>query len=144
LIADISRELEEIHEGVLNIRSVREQIEALVDRMEKQEQYDSIISVGKELMENLTALEDSLIQKRTVDGQTVINFPSRLNFQYIYLRGAVDGAEGLVTEGSRQLFRDLSTVWSRYRAELESLLSRRLDEFNALVRAESVPAVSIP
>ena len=28
-------------------------------------------------------------QKLTVDGQTVINFPSRLRFHYIYLRGAV-------------------------------------------------------
>ncbi len=144
LMAQISSELEEIHEGVLNIRSVREQLESLVDRLEKQEGHDSIVTMGKELVESCTALEDSLVQKRTVDGQTVINFPSRLNFQYIYLRGAVEGAEGLVTEGAQELFSDLSAVWAGYRVELENLLGRRLQEFNALVRAESVPAVVIP
>jgi hypothetical protein len=74
----------------------------------------------------------------------VINFPSRLNFQYIYLRGAVDGAEGMVNAGARQLFDDLSAIWAGYKVELEDLLGRRLDEFNALVRAENVPAVLIP
>ncbi len=144
LMVEMGRELAEIHDGVLRIRSVREQVEALVERLEKQEERDSVVSVGKAFIESLTALEDSLIQKRTVDGQTVINFPSRLNFQYIYLRGAVEGAEGLVTEGARQLFRDLSAVWAGYRVELESLLGQRLDAFNSLVRAESVPAVVIP
>ncbi len=144
LMVEITRELEEIHEGVVSIRSVREQVEALVNRLDKQEGHDSIVSVGKDLMEGLTRLEDSLVQNKTVDGQTVINFPSRLNFQYIYLRGAVDGAEGRVTEGARHLLRDLSTIWATYRAEMETLLGRRLEEFNSLVRVENVPAVLIP
>ena len=144
LMAEISFELEEIHQAVLNIRSVREQVEGLVNRMEQQEGHDSIVSAGKELIDSLTALEDSLVQKRTADGQTVINFPSRLNFQYIYLRGAVDGAEGMVTEGARQLFDDLAAIWAGYEVEVENLLGRRLEEFNALVRAENVPAVLIP
>jgi hypothetical protein len=144
LIAEISAELEDIHQAVLDIRSVREQVEALVNRMAEQQGHDSIVSNGKELTESLTTLEDSLVQNRTADGQTVINFPSRLNFQYIYLRGAVDGAEGMVNDGARQLFDDLSAIWTEYKAELVELLGPRLEEFNALVRAENVPAVLIP
>ena len=144
LMVEISRELEEIHEGVLQLRSAREQVETLLERLEGQEGHDTILVSGREFVENLTALEDSLIQNRTVDGQTVINFPSRLNIQYVYLRGVVDGAEGLVTEGARRLFSDLAAIWLGYKAELRSLLGAELDAFNALVREEDVPAVVIP
>ncbi|MFC1640120.1 WD40/YVTN/BNR-like repeat-containing protein [Gemmatimonadota bacterium] len=144
LIGEISLELEEIHEGVLQLRSAKEQVEALLKRLEDQEGRDSIKVLGKALVEKFVALEDSLIQNRTVDGQTVINFPSRLNIQYVYLRGVVDGAEGMVTDGSRRLFSDLSAIWDGYRAELRSVLGAELNAFNALVREENVPAVVIP
>ena len=115
-----------------------------MDRLEDQEGRDTIVMAGRALVENFTALEDSLIQNRTVDGQTVINFPSRLNIQYVYLRGVVDEAEGLATDGARRLFNDLSAIWTGYRSELSSLLGAELAAFNALVRAEDVPAVVIP
>ena len=144
LMVELSMELEEIHEGVLNLRSAREQVETLLKRLEDQEGRDSIVAFGKALVEEFIALEDSLIQNRTVDGQTVINFPSRLNIQYVYLRGVVDGAEGLVTDGSHRLRNDLAAIWSTHRAELRRLLGAELDAFNALVREEDVPAVVIP
>ena len=89
-------------------------------------------------------MEDSLVQKRTADGQTVLNYPSRLNLRYIYLLGVIDGAEGVVTAGAHQHYADLSAIWARYKAELESLLGEKLEAFNALVREEDVPAVVIP
>jgi len=141
LMLEISGELEEIHEAVLNLRGIREQIDGLTNRLKEHEGHDSIVTVGEELSSHLTALEDSLVQNRTVDGQTVINFPSRLNFQYIYLRGAVDGAEGRVTDGARELLADLSQIWERHRATLDQLLGEELDAFNALVREQGVPAV---
>lgn len=99
---------------------------------------------GKHLVADLTALEDSLVQKRVADGQTVINFPSRLRFQYVYLRGAVDGAEGIVTDGAKELFGDLSARWARHEAQLEGLLGPRLAGFNQLIAEQGIPAVIVP
>ena len=142
LMARIDEHLMAIHKGVIRLRNVRGQIEELIDRVPDGD--DEIMQAGKALVEQLTALEDSLIQKRTVDGQTVINFPSRLNFHYTYLRGAVEGAEGIVTHGARQLFQDLEEQWARHRAELERLLGPELDEFNRFVRERGIPAIIVP
>lgn len=144
LLERLSSELEDINEGVLRIRAVREQVEALADRLKDTDGRDTILTSGEALVKDLTAMEDSLIQKRTVDGQTVINFPSRLDLQYTYLRGVVDGAEGRVTEGAHQLYRDLSAKWSALKAELEDLLGPQLQEFNSLVRERGGPAVVLP
>lgn len=143
-IAALSTELAEIHDGVVRLRDVREQIENVMQRIEDQEAGEVIGLAGKQLVEDLTALEDSLVQKRVVDGQTVINFPSRLRFQYVYLRRAVDGAEGIVTDGARQLHVDLAAKWTRYERELAELLGSRLANFNRLVEEGRIPAVIAP
>ncbi len=144
LMVAIDEPLLAIHESVIRLRDVRDQIEGLLDRTADDDGSEEIAEAGKSLVEQLTAMEDSLIQKRTVDGQTVINFPSRLNFHYTYLRGAVDGAEGVVTDGARQMFADLSEQWTRHRSELERLLGSELDGFNRIVREHDVPAIVVP
>ncbi len=144
LMVAIANELESIHESVVEIRDVREQIKGLTQRVAELQGGDSIAAAGGALSDRLTALEDSLIQKRTVDGQTVINFPSRLNFHYIYLRGAVDGAEGGVTDGALQMLADLRAKWAGFRAELDVLLGDDLDRFNGLIAERGIPAIISP
>ncbi len=128
LLQSITAELVEITGRLVAVRSVSDVIE----------------DAGASLTERLTSMEDSLLQTRTVDGQTVINFPSRLRFHYIYLRGALDGHEGVVTGGARQMFTDLSNQWSGLRAEVDGLLGPELDEFNQLVANAGIPAIIAP
>jgi hypothetical protein len=141
LIVEIEAELTALHEGVIRLRTVRDQIEDLLRRAKDHESGESIQEAGKALVEKLTEMEDTLIQKRTVDGQTVINFPMRLNQHYIYLRSAVDGAEAGTTDGARDRLADLSAQWTEHKAVLDRLLGYELDGFNALVRESGVPAV---
>jgi hypothetical protein len=143
-ISEVSAELAEIHDGVIRLRDVREQVENVMKRTKEREGGEPIGEAGKQLVTDLTAMEDSLVQKRVVDGQTVINFPSRLRFQYVYLRGAVDGAEGVVTAGARQLHQDLSAKWARFEQQLDELLGPRLAGFNRLVEEHGIPAVIGP
>jgi hypothetical protein len=144
LVVAIETELTALHEDVIRLRTVRDQIESLLKRAEDHESGESIQDSGKALVEKLTEMEDTLIQKRTVDGQTVINFPMRLNQHYIYLRGAVDGAEAWTTDGARDRLADLSAQWTEHKATLDRLLGEELDGFNALVRESGVPPIISP
>ncbi len=138
-LRQVSAELEAIHDAVLGLRNAREQIQAVLTRAETIESADPVVEAGKELSEKLDALEESLVQKRTVDGQTVINFPMQLNQFYIYLRSAIDSAEGGVSQGARDRFADLSSQWADLQAQLERLLGQEVSRFNDL--AKSIPAV---
>jgi hypothetical protein len=140
----ISEDLSAIHGGVNRLRRVREQLEQLVGRLGDGGGAEEVRVAARGLMDRLSALEDSLVQKRTVDGQTVINFPVRLNHHFIYLLGAVDGADAGVTEGARRRYADLSEQWGRLRGELERLLGEEVEAFNRLVRERGVGAVVVP
>jgi hypothetical protein len=100
--------------------------------------------VATALVDSLTVVEDSLVQRETYDGQTVLNAPSRLNFQYIVLWGNVDGADSGVTEGQRILLRDLNRRWWPLRDRLERLLDEGVDRVNTAAEAAGVLPVEKP
>jgi len=87
---------------------------------------------------------DSLYQARVVDGQTVINFPSRLKFQYVWLHGNADGADAGVTRGSEDVLRDLRVRWTTHQGTVAELLGPRLDELNRLLAEHGLGAILRP
>ncbi len=137
----VANEIAAIHQGVIRLRGVRDQVQSFLDRTKDRTE---IQDPGKALVEKLDAMEGELIQKRTVDGQTVINFPVRLNHHFIILHGAVDGSEEGVIEGARDRFRDLMAQWTEKKTALDSLLGAELDSFNTLIREQGIPSVIVP
>ena len=103
-----------------------------------------VMDLGQGLADSLTVVEDSLVQRRTFDGQTVLNWESRINFQYIYLHGAVDGADDGPSAGALNVLRDLNGRWFPLRDRLEVLLDEGIDAFNEAVEAAGIPPVAKP
>ena len=148
LARDIASELDSLHRTVARIGEVREQVRTLLGRLDEwegeRELTDAEISVrtgGDALVDSLTMVEDSLVQRETYDGQTVLNAPSRINFQYIYLMGAVEGSDDGVTQGSRDVLNDLNARWHPLRRRADSLLTDGVATFNAAVRTAGIPPV---
>jgi hypothetical protein len=144
LAVRLEGELNDIHRAVIRLRGVRSQVEEVIKRAKGADDKDAIEKGGKALVDKLNALEDALIQKRVVDGQTVINYPMRLNQFYIYLRSSIDGSDVGVTDGQLERLGDLSEQWLKQRATLRTAIEEDLGAFNRLVRARNVPAVVVP
>jgi uncharacterized protein (DUF305 family)/photosystem II stability/assembly factor-like uncharacterized protein len=140
----ISEDLSAIHGGVNRLRAVRDQLEQFLGRLSGLDGSDGVQRAGRSLVERLNALEDSLVQKRTVDGQTVINFPVRLNHHFVHLLNAVDGADAGLTQGAGRRYADLAEQWARLRAELERLLGAELEGFNRMVRDQGLGPIVVP
>ena len=154
----VAETTEAAHRAVLELREVRKQVErwgrvfadspVRADGSEassgEQEGNSSLAERARALSEALTAIEDRLIQKRVVDGQTVINFPMRLNQFLIYLHAAVADAPGIVNAGSRQRYADLSAQWEAVLADLEAIYSGPVREFNDAVREAQPAPVRLP
>jgi len=145
LLAQIDGELDDLHRSVIRMRAVHAQIEDLLKRA-KDSGVDSasLESAGKALTDKLDAEEDQLVQKRTVDGQTVINFPTKLAHHLTALHNFVDGEEAGVTDGDRLRAADLAKVWEERKSEIENLLGPQLEAFNKQVTAAKLEYVTVP
>jgi len=143
LVQRVDERLNELHRTVIRLRSARSQVEDLNKRTKGTPGGDAIEKSGKALVDKLNALEDAIVQKRVVDGQTVINFPMRLNQFFIYLRSAIDESDQGTTDGQRDRLGDLSEQWQTHQRTATSLFGDELTAFNRLVRERNVPAVVV-
>ncbi|MDH3271344.1 MAG: glycosyl hydrolase [Gemmatimonadota bacterium] len=143
-VADVAAELTALHRAVARNNDVRGQIETLMERVEGHDGADAVTEEGQELAGDLETVADSLYQRRTVDGQTVINFPTRLKFQYVFLHGNADADEPGVSMGSRDVLGDLRARWTVHQATNEELLGPRLDAFNELLREAGFSVIIAP
>lgn len=146
ILQSIAGELTAMHLGVNQLTDVRDQVDAVLARAEDVEgaSVERVQELGQALRDSLTLVEDSLVQRKTYDGQTVLNAPSRLNLQYVYLHGAVDGADDGPSPMAEQVLRDLNARWYPQRDRLEFLLDEKIDEFNRAVEEAGIAPVGKP
>lgn len=141
LLSAVDGDFNELHQSVLKLRKVRDQVE---DVMKRAADRSDIQTQGKVLVDKLNAMEDVLIQKRTVDMQTVINFPVRLAHHYLYLHSSIDSTDTGLTDGVRKRYAELSKKWSESKTELSNIYQKDLVAFNRRVLDDKVPPVEIP
>lgn len=139
-VAQVAAELSAIHRSVSRNNDVRGQIETFLAKVEDGAEAQE----GEDLVQDLEAVADSLYQRRVVDGQTVINFPSRLKFQYVFLHGNADGAETGVSMGSREVLSDLRARWTIHQSTSDELLGPRLDAFNQMIQEAGFSIIIAP
>jgi photosystem II stability/assembly factor-like uncharacterized protein len=141
LLQEIVLETEALHRAVTQLGDIRDQVEAVLERAEEVEGAQRVRELGRALVDSLTMVEDSLVQWGTHDGQTVLNAPSRINFQYIYLMGGVEQSDEGVTEGARKVLSDLNARWHPLRERLQVLLEESVATFNQAVGEAGIPPV---
>ncbi len=133
----------EIHQSAIGLREVRDQVNALVNRMKDQPGADTIIKAGKALVAQVDAIEGRLVQPRSKTFQDVINFRNGLSDQYLFLAEGVDGGDAPVTQGMRERITSLDESWTESNKMVKEILERSVASFNALVKERGVPAVLV-
>ena len=139
LLAEVYAALDDLQKSVIRLRQLRTQIDDLLKRTGDK----NLIDAGKVLTDKFSAEEEALIQKRTVDGQSVINFPVRLAHHLLTLANDMDDS-GELTDGARKRASDLLKQWNDHKAMLATLFGTELDAFNKQAAGAKVPLVSVP
>jgi photosystem II stability/assembly factor-like uncharacterized protein len=140
MLAAIEREVAELNHEVTLIRSVREQIGAVLNRAGT----ETVASSGKELASKLEQVEDALIQKNPSGGQRAVVEPSRLSSFFNFLHVSINQVIPGLTGGEKEVYLELSKEFAGYKKQLASLLEVDLETFNQLLARQGVPPVVLP
>jgi hypothetical protein len=132
----------EIHDALLRLRDVREQVSKFVDRTKDAPNAPAIAAKGKEIVAKAEALEPQLSTK-AANGQDVINYRNGINAQYAFLLGNVEGSD-IVSQPSRERKAELDRLWSALRAQVDAVVQQDVPAFNALLQAGQVNGVIVP
>jgi len=143
LLMKIRDALTETDDSIIQIRSLREQIDAVNKHVGDGAQSKAIIDAGKSLNKKMTEVEEVLIQTKAKSGQDVLNFPVRLNNHFAALGGVVGSADTAPTQQSYEVFDMLSKQLSEQMAKWQEIVSTDVPAYNNLVKQQEVPALKV-
>lgn len=139
MLASIEREVAELNQDVLRIRSAREQI----DNVMKSNAIEIVATSARELLSKLQGIEDALIQRNPSSGQRAVVEPSRLSSYFNFLHVSINQVIPEPTGGQRNVYLELSKEFAGYKAQLATLLGSDLEAFNRLLAKEGISPIVV-
>ena len=137
----INARVGEIHDALLRIRDVKDQVSKFVDRTKETPTAVAIAGKGKEIVGRVDTLEPQLSTK-AANGQDVINYRNGINAQYAFLQGNIEGSD-VVSHPSRERFAELEKMWSALRAQIDVIEQQEVPAFNKLLQDGAVNGVIV-
>jgi len=143
LLAELGTMVDEIHGSTTHMRSVVEEIQAVLNIVATRSESAQIRSRGQDLIQKIDAWEIHVPQPGLPnDVQDRIAFPSRLlSTQVLHVMRAMD-QDPPVTTGSELRVEELRTQWAVIKSDMLEILDVDLREFNDLLSAEEIPNIS--
>jgi hypothetical protein len=144
LMTQVREKIHAIHNAVRTIRSVRDQMKTIVKLAKKAEIKGDFQETVDTIDEKLTAVEEELIQTKSEARQDPLNFPPRVDNQYVYLYGHLNGAYGRPTAGSYQRFEDLNAELQPHMDNLQAILETDVAQFNRTLSEKGASMIMVP
>ena len=130
-------------DAIIQIRDLRDQINAINKRMKNDPREKTISEAGKALDKKMTEVEEALIQTKAKSSQDVLNFPIRLNNHLVALGGVVSSADSAPTKQSYEVFDMLSKQVDEQLTKWKAIVSTDVASYNNTVKQQDVPALML-
>lgn len=134
-------QFEDVHKSVNNMRQVKKQIETLNESLKNDPTAKDLVQTGKELIKKIDQWEANLIEPRSKSFQDVINFPNKLNSEFLQLRSVADTHDPRLTKGVQDRARDVQADWARYKQQMNELIQKDINNYNRMFKEKNLPAV---
>jgi len=134
-------QFEELHKSVNNMRQVKKQVETINESLKSNPDAKEIIQNGKDLIKKIDQWESNLIEPRSKNFQDVINFPNKLNSEFLQLRGVADTHDPRLTKGVQDRSRDVQADWSKYKQQMNELIQKDINNYNRMFKEKNLPAL---
>jgi hypothetical protein len=140
LAMQIRDQTDRAHRGVLEIRSIREQL-----KQKAQAANDAAITQrSAQIASKLDEVEQDLYQVRNRSPRDTLNYPIKLNNQLAVLQHEVDTGESRPTDQDYVVFKELTARLDEILGRLNGVVSGDLGAFNQSLAAKQVEPVKVP
>jgi hypothetical protein len=120
-LATISKSITDIHTAVNNVRRVKKQLQYYSETLASIPDAKALKEEAASIITKIDTWEANIVESRTQNGQDVINWPSKLNVEFFYIKGLVDVSDPVITNGVRNKLVDLQASWDKEKIKLEAI-----------------------
>ncbi len=136
--------LSEAHQAVIDIRSLREDIEYLKRKLKEKENAQNALAALDEIDEEMTAIENELHETRNEARQDPLNFGIKLNNRLAYLATHESAGDFRPTEQGEAYRKEVSAQIDEQLVKLKKLWTEELPKVNRMLEEAKVNFITAP
>ena len=141
----IRGELRQVQDALLQIRALHTRLASLREGVaaKKIANGSRILRAANELERKATAVEDRMIQRKSVASEDPLNFPIRLNNMIASLNALVERGSSAPTQADREDFDQLKAMAAKDLEDWDRARQTDLASFNSLLAKSGEPAIDL-
>jgi photosystem II stability/assembly factor-like uncharacterized protein len=132
----------DIQKGVKNIRSIRNQINDLMGKVDTIAAKD-LKPAADSINKRMTTIEEALYQTKAKAGEDILNFPMRLNDRMAALYHVAASGNNPPTQQVKDAFSELSTETDVQLDKLKKIMSEDLKGFNQMIIDKKIQVIKV-
>ncbi|MCP9237126.1 glycosyl hydrolase [Lewinella sp. JB7] len=137
---EVQDKTSEAHQVIIDLRKLRQQITDFQERIEDQE----LIDYGKEIVDALTEVEETLYQTKNRSGQDPLNYPIRLTNKLAHLNSLTGIGTYKPTAAAYQVKEELTAKIDAEIAEYHRIVNERVPAYNRMILERQVEVIAAP
>ena len=134
-------QFDELHKSVNSLRQVKKQVDTYNESLKNVPDAKDFVNMGKELNKKIEKWESNLIEPRSKNFQDVINFPNKLNSEFLQIRGVADQHDPRLTKGAQDRARDVQADWAKFKMQMNQLIEKDISDYNRTFKEKNMPAL---
>ena len=142
-LIDIRNRLSKANTSIKDIRSVREQMITLKDRVGDDDEFKDIVEKADGIDGKMSEVEKELYQTKNQSRQDPLNFPIRLNNKLAHLSRVAGTGDFKPTDQAVAVKDELSQQIDVQVDKWQEILTKDIEELNQMVKEKSVDAIKM-
>jgi photosystem II stability/assembly factor-like uncharacterized protein len=126
------------------LRAARDQVVALASLTEDHPRHQDIKAGAEGIAARITDWEAKVSQPKHEAYEDEINYPNMFDAQIMHLLQSIDSADAPVTDGAKARLADLRAEWDVRVADYQSIATKNIAAFNALLKDAGIEPIAPP
>ncbi len=143
-LIDVRDKMSEMHKGIKQIRSLRKQINDVLERVPADyAQVDTLKGYAKSILDGMKEVEEALYQTKNQSGQDPLNYPIRLNDKLAGVGSEASSGNYRPTDQTIAVRNELVLQIDEWLTKLADITSFKMSTFEEMVQDLKLPAIKL-
>lgn len=134
--------LTEMHDMVNVLFKAKSQIKDVVSGLDSNK-HKTLIEKGKQLIKDLTAWDEDMIQRKSKAYDDVENFPNKFTAEYIFLINQTESSIPRVNNQNKKRKTELEAQWNTLKNRANTFINSEIPDFNIQLWEAGVGAIKM-
>lgn len=139
-LQDVVDKLTETHQAIIDIRSLRDQIQEI---MAKYPDLENLSTEGKAIIAELNLIEQKLYQTKNQSNQDPLNYPIQLNNKLAHLNSVVASGNFKPTQQAVSVKEEITARINEELGKFAEIKASKIPALNQMIKEQSVDLIKI-